>query len=293
MVRIHVAIDLNYDIELPSADFVLNIHCAQTARQTIVAEQLRINQRIPTQMYTDPATHARYLRLRADPGLLQIHYQATVDINHYVAPSNDINETPIAQLPLDVLTYLYPSRYCQSDCLGWLANQEFGHLPNGYQRVEAIQAWVRGQLSYQHNSSNSMTSALDTLNAKVGVCRDYAHLMIALCRALNIPARFTTGLDFGAFPVRGPTDFHAYVEVFLSHRWYLFDPSGNAIPMGFIRIGTGRDAADVSFAMIFGGVTSELPMIETSAHIDDEAGWEKPVHRKEALSTDTLCMADS
>ena len=86
------------------------------------------------------------------------------------------------------------------------------------------------------------------------MCRDFAHLMIALCRAVNIPARFATGTDYGADPALGPPDFHAYVEVYLGDRWYIFDPSGTAIPMGFVRFGTGRDAADVAFATIFGGV---------------------------------------
>jgi transglutaminase-like putative cysteine protease len=88
--------------------------------------------------------------------------------------------------------------------------------------------------------------------------------MIAICRALSIPARFTTGIDYGADPALGPTDFHAYVEVFLDNRWYLFDPSGTAIPMGFVRMGTGRDAADVPYATIFGSVTSPPPVIPSA-----------------------------
>ncbi|MFT3735383.1 MAG: transglutaminase family protein [Rhodocyclaceae bacterium] len=164
--------------------------------------------------------------------------------------------------------------------------QQFGLLPKGYRRVEAIQAWVRKQVSFKANSSNSLTSAVNTLNSRVGVCRDFAHLMIALCRALNIPARCTTGIDYGADPILGPTDFHAYVEVYLGQRWYIFDPSGTAIPMGFIRIGTGRDAADVSFATIFGPVSTQAPRITISALDDNKAGWQAPRHRPEALSTD-------
>jgi transglutaminase-like putative cysteine protease len=112
--------------------------------------------------------------------------------------------------------------------------------------------------------------------------------MIAMCRALNIPVRFTTGIDFGADPALGPTDFHAYVEVYLGHRWYLFDPSGTAIPMGFVRIGTGRDAADASFATIFGNVTALAPRIDISAQTGANTGWAYPVHREEALSTDAV-----
>ena len=115
--------------------------------------------------------------------------------------------------------------------------------------------------------------------------------MIAICRALSIPARFATGIDYGADPALGPTDFHAYVEVFLSGRWYMFDPSGTAIPMGFVRIGTGRDAADVSFATIFGGVTSAPPTISVKALTAPGRLWEEPRRRGEALSTD-LTVSD-
>jgi transglutaminase-like putative cysteine protease len=292
MVRIRFAINLYYDLIYPGADFVFNIHAANTKSQVIVDEQLQINQPLLTTIQIDPATHARYLRLTAPIGPLQISYQATLDVDQHIGAPDSIGETPVARLPLSTLTYIYPSRYCQSDRLGVLAMKEFGHLPKGYRRVEAIQNWVRQRVAFRSNTSNSNTSALDTLTDCVGVCRDFAHLMIALCRALSIPARFTTGIDYGADPALGPTDFHAYVEVFLDGRWYMFDPSGTAIPMGFIRIGTGRDAADVSYATIFGSVTSPPPLISVSALTESGRPWEMPRHRTEALSTDaSLVMA--
>jgi transglutaminase-like putative cysteine protease len=286
MVRIQFAIDLHYELLYPGTDFVFNIHAAQTASQLVISEQLQISQPVLTTIQTNAATYARYLRLTAGPGPLRINYQATLDIDHHVAHPDSIGETPVAKLPLSALTYIYPSRYCQSDRLGLLAMNEFGHLPKGYRRVEAVQNWVRQQVAFRSNTSNSNTSALDTLTDRVGVCRDFAHLMIAICRALSIPARFTTGIDYGADPALGPTDFHAYVEVFLNHRWYLFDPSGTAIPMGFVRIGTGRDAADVSYATIFGSVTSPPPVITVSAITEAGRPWEMPCHRTDALSTD-------
>ena len=102
----------------------------------------------------------------------------------------------------------------------------------GYGRVQAIRDWVLQHTTCAQNTSNSNTSAIDTLLATEGVCRDFAHLMMALCRAVNIPARFATGIDHGADPILGPTDFHAYGEACLGDRWYIFDPSGTAIPMG-------------------------------------------------------------
>lgn len=287
MVRIHLAIDLQYQVLTPpGADFIFNLQCAQTRQQRVAWEELLVSQPVPQTSHTDPVTHTRTLRLTAQPGPLTVRYRATVDITHHSEVPAQLLETPVAQLPPEALPYLYPSRYCQSDCLTAQAMSLFGHLPQGHSRVIAVRDWVRSQVRFQSNSSNSMTSALDTLHQHTGVCRDFAHLMIAMCRALNIPARFATGIDFGADPALGPTDFHAYVEVYLGHRWYLFDPSGTAIPMGFVRIGTGRDAADASFATIFGQVTAQPPRIDISAQSHAAAGWVYPVHRAEALSTD-------
>ncbi|HEY0269330.1 MAG TPA: transglutaminase family protein, partial [Methyloradius sp.] len=118
-----------------------------------------------------------------------------------------------------------------------------------------------------------------------GVCRDFAHLMIALCRAVNIPARFATGIDYGAAPELGACDFHAYVEVYLSGRWYIVDPSGISPPQGLIRLGTGRDAADVAFATIFGQVNSWAPTVFIDAVNDPANGYELPVRNDLAVST--------
>ncbi|WP_137918885.1 transglutaminase family protein [Hydrogenophaga sp. 2FB] len=286
MVRIHLAIDLQYEIQPPSADFIFNVQAAYSPQQTVSWEQLQVSQPVPLLMHTDAATRTRTLRLTADPGALSVRYRATLDIAHHVADPDSVEETPVAQLPPEALAYIYPSRYCQSDCVTAMANELFGGLPRGYRRVQAIQQWVQSQVTFTSGASNSMTSALDTMKDRQGVCRDFAHLMITMCRALNIPARFTTAIDFGADPALGPTDFHAYVEAYIGHRWYIFDPSGTAIPMGFVRIGTGRDAADASFATIFGGVNSQAPRIDISAQTSREHGWLMPVHRPEALSTD-------
>lgn len=286
MVRIELSIDLLYEVAPPGADFVFNIHGAHTRCQVIHSECLNINQAVLPQLFTDPVSLNRYLRLSAWAGPLKVNYQATVDLHHHLCPPELIAETPVARLPTEVLSYIYPSRYCQSDLLGPLVMAEFGHLRQGYARVVAIQDWVRRRVRFEGNTTTSATSAIDTLNEGRGVCRDFAHLMIALCRALNIPARFATGIDFGADPALGPTDFHAYVEVFLGGRWYIFDPSGAAIPMGFVRFGTGRDAADVSFATIFGSVQSQPPLISVRAVQDAQGIYEMPRHRPEAISTD-------
>ena len=286
MVRIQFAIDLHYELLCPGADFVFNIHAAQTASQLVVSEQLQISQPVLSTIQTSPVTYARYLRLSVDQGPLHVTYAATLDIDHYVADPDSIGETPIGKLPLSALTYIYPSRYCQSDRLHRLAVKQFGHLWQGYSRVQAIRDWVLNRVTFQPNSSTGNTSAVDTLVEEVGVCRDFAHLMIALCRAVNIPARFATGIDFGADPVLGPTDFHAYVEVYLGDRWYIFDPSGVAIPMGFVRFGTGRDAADSAFATLFGGVRGAAPVIHIEAVPNAQGMLVVPQHVPYAFSPD-------
>jgi transglutaminase-like putative cysteine protease len=286
MVRLKFSIELNYDITAPGCDFIFNIQAAQTGHQTVVSESLGISQVLSPTCYTDPVTHTRFLRLKAFAGPLTVRYDATVDLNHFTAPPEQIGEVSIANLPGPVLPYIYPSRYCQSDRLHQLAVKEFGHLWQGYSRVQAIRDWVQNRVTFRSNSSTGNTTAVDTLVEEVGVCRDFAHLMIALCRAVNIPARFATGTDYGADPALGPPDFHAYVEAYLGDRWYIFDPSGTAIPMGFVRMGTGRDAADVAFATIFGGVRSQPPRVLTTAIEDVARGIVLPQHCDDALSTD-------
>ena len=285
MVRLSFFVQLKYEIVGAPADFIFNLHATRTQCQALVSEDLQVKPDLPVSLFTDPAHGNRYARLRAWPGDLELRYEATVDIAHYVASPDNIAEVSIADLPPETLPYIYPSRYCQSDRLHQLARDEFGTMTPGYGRVRAIRDWVQQRTKFQSGSSNPTTSAIDTLSDRAGVCRDFAHLMIAICRALNIPARFVTGIDYGADPIYGPPDFHAYVEAFLGGRWYLFDPTGMAVPMGLIRLGTGRDAADVSFATIFGEVNSFAPLIGIEAIEDSAKGFAVPLVCADALST--------
>jgi transglutaminase-like putative cysteine protease len=192
---------------------------------------------------------------------------------------------PLAQLPASTLRFLLPSRYCQVDRVQSLAWQEFGHLPPGFAQVQAVCEWVRARTRFQPGASGPDTSALETLNDGIGVCRDFAHLAISLLRALNYPARIVTGVDYGADPALGPPDFHAYVEAYLGDRWYLFDPTAISPLTGLIRIATGRDAADVSFATMFGQVRSGMPQVAFAAAEDVAAGIMLPLNTSLAVST--------
>ena len=281
---------MGYEVLAAGSDFIFNIQAARTRQQFVVWESLGISQGVPVQEYLDPSTWTRILRLRAHDGPLNISYAAVVELTqHYEQPSA-IAETWVPNLPGHVLPFLYPSRYCESDTLNAFAMQQFGSMWQGYTRAQAICEWVQSNVAFTSGSSTGTTSAVDTLASRQGVCRDMAHLMIALCRAVNIPARFTTGLDYGADPILGPPDFHAYVEAYLGDRWYIFDPSGTAIPMGFVRLTSGRDAADSAYASIFGAVTpvSRRLHIEAVAGIDGVVRY--PYRCAEALSTDDALM---
>ena len=291
MVTMAFSTQLEYEVLDNSCDFIFNIQAAFTPRQTVVNEQLDVGRGSQVSYYTDATTQSRFFALRAAKGVLQISYNAVVKLTHFEAAPGDLTEVSPLALPPQVLTYLYPSRYCQSDRLMALARHEFGHLPPGYSRAKAICDWVAAKVHFQSNTSNSSTSAIDTVVERVGVCRDFAHLMIALCRAANLPARMVSGMDYGADPALGAPDFHAYVEVYLADslghgRWYIFDPSGTAIPMGFVRFCTGRDAADIAFATIFGRVTAAQPITHIQAAPDEHGQLITPQRVDYALSTD-------
>src|SRR5450830_1596187 len=286
MIRMNFGITLQYEVIGQPADFILNIHAANTPHQTVVTEEFSISQSLPVDMYEEPFYGTRFARFKANSGPITVRYNATVDIDAYIAEPSTLRESPIAEIPQAILHYVYPSRYCQSDRLHKFAAREFGQWAPGFSRVQAIAEWIRKRTVFESGASKGTTSAVDTLIEQVGVCRDFAHLMIALCRAVNIPARFATGIDYGADPILGPTDFHAYVEVYVGDRWYLFDSSGVAIPMGFLRFGTGRDAADTAFATIFGGVVGTAPVIQIEVLPNEQGELVMPQHVPYALSTD-------
>lgn len=284
MVRLDLAIELAYDVRGES-HFLFNIGAASTPAQRIVSEAISLNLPATTTLFEEAQHGNRMLRLRAPAGRLAVGYRASVDIEHVYADPARIRETPVAELPSPVLPFVLPSRYCPSDRMVDDAHAWFGALPPGYARVEAIRRWVNERVRFAIGTSSTATSALDTLAEGRGVCRDFAHLMITLCRAINVPARFVTGIDYGADPALGPCDFHAYVEAFLDGRWYLFDPTDISPTTGLMRIGTGRDAADVAFCTAFGPVTCYAPRLSIRAVVDPARGLHEPVRTDRAVST--------
>jgi transglutaminase-like putative cysteine protease len=285
MIRFDLSIELDYNVLTPS-DFVFIIQPTNTAYQRVTWERFGVDPDLPVAEQVEGSPPNRHLRLRSPPGKLVVKYDAIVDLVHHFELPADIPEVPVAKLPAEILKYVYPSRYCQSDRLVSVAMSEFASMEPGYARVEAIRQWVQSRTTFKVGSSHAGTSAVDTYESCAGVCRDFAHLMITVCRALNIPARFATGIDYGADPALGPTDFHCYVEAYLGDRWYLFDPSGISPRMGLLRIGTGRDASEVAFATIFGSIEWTMPKMRIEAHGDELNGIVLPFKHDYAISTD-------
>lgn len=283
-VRIRYSVTLRYELGGKS-DFLLNVHAARTRRQSVVAETFSVAPEVAWTVETDEATGNRVAQFSSDAPALEARYEGLVDVHHCIVDPADVHAETPAALPVDSLRFLYPSRYCPSDVVSKRAWDQFGAMPRGYRQVLAVRDWVRDNIAFRVGASHSGTTAVDTLRDGCGVCRDFAHTMITYCRALNYPARFCTGVDYGADPALGPPDFHAYAEVMMGGRWYLFDATGISPVTGLIRIGTGRDAADVSFATIFGPVRTGMPIVSFDAVDDPANGLAPPVRTELAVST--------
>jgi len=242
--------ELRYEVTAP-AHFLLNVEVAQWDGQQIVTETLRVDPPVPVQRYCDDRSGNRFVRFDVGPSALRVQYAAAVRRAPVELPL-ELAEVPVNEVPNDVIHCLMPTRYCESDLLARAALQLFGDLPPGIGRVQAICDWIHETIAYEPGSTNSTTTAREVFVQRAGVCRDFAHLGVTLCRALGIPARLVVGYVYFEEP---PQDFHAVFEAWLGGRWVLFDPTRMAPVDRLVRVGTGRDAKDVAFSTIFGAVT--------------------------------------
>jgi transglutaminase-like putative cysteine protease len=245
----HIDAQLDYEVVAP-AHLLLNIEAARSGAQAVVSEALSIEPPAEMQVFCDEGSGNRFIRFDARPGPLKISYRASVQRTHLIVPP-DLREVPVNEVPDEVLHYMMPTRYCESDLMSRCAQQLFGDLPPGIGRVQAIVDWIHDSIAYEPGSSVSTTTAREVFVERAGVCRDFAHLGITFCRALNIPARLVVGYVWFDEP---PQDFHAVFEAWLGGRWVLFDPTRMAPVDRLVRVGTGRDAKDVAFCTIFGNV---------------------------------------
>ena len=226
--------------------------------QTMLAERLQLG----AGLLAEPMLNqhgVRMLRLKLPPGRTEIVHDALVS----VPPIYDLDGIKLAapvppdQLPADLLRYILPSRFCESDKLGAFAWQTFGRFAPGWPRVQAVSDWIHREIEYRFGSGHPELSAWDIFQRRYGVCRDFAHLTIALCRALNIPTRYATGHlpDIGYIDPGTAMDFHAYAEVYLGGLWFPIDARYNVPRLGRVKISHGRDAVDCAFGTTFGQVT--------------------------------------
>ncbi len=194
-------------------------------------------------------------RILAPPGRLTISTDFIVTDSGLLDDANpSAIQHPVEDLPDDAMTFLLGSRYCETDRLTDTAWSLFGHIPPGWARVEAICTYVHDHITFDYQQARSTRTAWEGYQERVGVCRDFAHLAVAFCRCMNIPARYCTGYlgDIGVPRVDAPGDFSAWFEVYLGGRWYTFDARHNARRIGRILMARGRDATDVAISNSFG-----------------------------------------
>lgn len=242
--------ELKYELAQP-ADFVFLIHALKGMDQQVQSESLLTTPEVPVHLYADPTVGHRFMRLQWPAGEATLRYRARVARNP-AAPDPAAQEHPIAELPDTLLHNLMPTRYCESDLLGHAAQKLFGQMAPGYGRVAAISDWIHDNLDYQLGSTDATSTAREVFVQRAGVCRDFAHLGVTFCRALNIPARLVVGYAIFSEP---PPDFHAVFEAYLGGRWVMFDPTRLCPVQDMVRIAVGRDAKDVAFATLFGQAT--------------------------------------
>ncbi|WP_207427560.1 transglutaminase family protein [Pedobacter sp. SYSU D00535] len=246
----NVSSTLEYTVNTEGC-FLLNIHALKTGSQRVIEESFRVEPDVSKQELVSPGGENRFMRLDVHRKTeLQVSYNALVDTSYRKIPAHLLDDTPLSQFPASVLMYINPSRYCQSDRLLRFAQNNFGMINHGFEKVLAICKWINNNINYISGSTNAQTSAYDTITEQAGVCRDFAHLGIALCRASTIPARYFTGY---AYQLK-PADFHACFEAYLGGEWIVFDPTGLAPLNGLVKIATSKDAADASVATLFGDV---------------------------------------
>lgn len=252
-MKFNIQSEITYDVVSPTT-FIFNIHALRTNSQQIITESLVLNPQIQFEEFSYNSGSGRFLRLKAmGNSTFTISYNAAVD-SYYTLfdQGQEFQTVPVAELDGEIIPFLFPSRYCQSDKLQKLAYKEFGSIENIYSKVLAITDWIYNNVEYVSGSTNSQTSALDTLTERTGVCRDFAHLGISLCRALSIPARYLTCYAY----TLQPPDFHACFEAYIGGNWIVFDAT-RLVPLNsLVKIANGRDAADAAVASIFGNASS-------------------------------------
>lgn len=258
-MKFEIAVKISYEALSPST-LILNIQPFQSATQVVLDETLQLSPDLKMRELTALSGEKRFKIIEIpETGPIAIQYKALVENEIRIIPAEELGEVPVAQMPAAALPYLNPSRYCQSDKLYRFAYNMFGNLETGFLKVMAIRDWIHKNVAYG-GYTTPQTSAFDTLTEQIGVCRDFAHLGIALCRALTIPARYFTGY---AYQLQ-PPDFHACFEAYLGGHWIIVDATKLVPVNGLVKIASGTDAAETAFASIFGNLSFQNLEVSTT-----------------------------
>jgi transglutaminase-like putative cysteine protease len=253
-LQIHLGYELIYQSPQPTP-MILNLQVHYTRAADLVrADQMLTDPWVPLTLYRDGFGNW-CTRLVAPPGQIRISADAVIHDRGLPEPVvPNAPQTSVERLPEETLVYLLGSRYCDTDRLSEFAWSHFSATAPGWPRVQAVCDFVHGHLTFGYQFARATRTAFEAFQERQGVCRDFAHLAITLCRCLNIPARYCTGYlgDIGVPPVDAPMDFSGWFEAFLDGHWYTFDARHNAPRIGRVLIARGRDAADVAISMTFG-----------------------------------------
>ncbi|WP_019996306.1 transglutaminase-like domain-containing protein [Aureimonas ureilytica] len=264
-MRIRAGFTLGYECAQPTPMLLmLDVHPSRQ-RDLVTEQVLRFDRDVQARSYTDGFGN-RCTRILAPPGT--VHVSTRFEIRDSGAPDTvnwNAIQHEVQDLPDDVLVYLLGSRYCDTDRLASFAWSQFGHTAPGWGRVQAICDYVHNHIAFNYQNADSTRSAHGGWTDRTGVCRDFAHLAVTLCRCMNVPARYCTGYlgDIGVPPSASPMDFSAWFEAYLGGRWYTFDARHNFPRIGRILMATGRDATDVALSTNFGQALLKHFEVET------------------------------
>jgi transglutaminase-like putative cysteine protease len=256
-MKIRAGYEISYDCPQPTPMILqLSVHPSRTP-DLLTWDRMQFSPPIPASTYHDGFANFCHV-IRAPVGRLTMCADFLVqDKGEPDATAPQAEQYALEDLPVDVLVYLLGSRYCETDRLSNTAWSLFGQVPKGWPLVQAICDYVHDRITFGYQHASPTKSAWDAYNERRGVCRDFAHLAVTLCRCMNVPARYCTGYlgDMGAPPPYDPGDFAAWFEAYLGGRWYTFDPRNNVPRIGRILMARGRDATDVAIVTSFGPCT--------------------------------------
>ena len=267
--RLRVGCTFHYQVAAPTPAMI-QIAVDPRAVERVVTESWTLSPESPINTFSDLYGNLNR-RAVLGRGAASISYDSEVDVPSAPDPCDPhAGQQPVEELPDEVLHYLLASRYAESDALSGTAWELFGGTEPGWPRAQAICTWVNQNLRFEYGASDWLTSAKDVLAAGKGVCRDFAHLFIAFCRGMAIPARYVFGYlpDMDVEPLKVPMDFYGWAEAYLGGRWWVFDPRNDARRVGRVWVGRGRDASDVAMVTTWGPASLERLLVWADEVVD-------------------------